>query len=176
MARETKFKEIDGVDYECRMMPATVGQKTLMRLLEVIGRPALVTIATGFGDQDSGIEKVADIGSLLLMQSLTPDSSDEVLMTLLDGVRCEDGDLNDRKVFDKHFAGKIKSLYAVAVWSVQVNYEDFFDAARSMPVFQGLIERAEKALQVLTVIMKSGISSSQGTPSTSETSSPSKQH
>lgn len=172
--RESKYKEIDGIDYECRMMPATKGQQTLIRLLEVIGRPALVTIATGFDDQDVGIEKIADVGSLLLTSALTPATSDEIIMTLLDGVRCADGDLNDRKVFDEHFAGKIKTLYSVAVWSIQVNYADFFDAARSIPVFQGLVERAGAALRVLTVVLKSGTSSSPETTSTSTTSTSSK--
>lgn len=172
--REEKNKRIDEVDYSCYMMPATKGQQTLIRLLEVIGRPALVTIATGFEDQDSSIEKIADIGSMLLMQSLTPESSDEIIMTLLDGVRCEAGDLNDRKVFDDHFAGKIKSLYAVVVWSIRVNYADFFVAARSTPVLRAMIDRAEEALKLLTAVLKSGTSSFPETPSTSETSSSSK--
>lgn len=173
--RELKWKEIDGVNYECRMMPATVAQKTLIRLGDVLGEPLVRTIASGFeGGLDSGLERVVDAGAMLLMSKLTPDSSDEIIKTLLDGVRPEgEGDLSNKKLFDEHFAGKIKTLYIVCMWSIQVNYDDFFVAARSSPALSGVLERADGALSALTAILKSGISSSAATTSTSRTSSPS---
>ena len=87
MAREIEHKEIDGVKYVCSMMPATKGHKVMIELVETIGRPALVGIATGLGNGDSTVDNVVDITSSLLMERLTPDNADRIVRIALQHTR-----------------------------------------------------------------------------------------
>ena len=181
--RETKQTNINGVGYECTMMPATVAQKTLVQLVDALGHGAVSAIAGGFGGD--GIERVADATMQILTRKLTPESTDSILMSVFNGVCTEghededlkgSGELNDRRNYDEHFAGRILTMYKVFAWSIQVNYADFFAVARSNPKLNSLSGRAEKVFSALIATIESGTSSSTGTPSTSETSNYSKQH
>lgn len=175
--RETENKEIDGIWYECQMMPATLANKTLVRLVDTLGRPAVAAIAGGFGDQS--VDTVANTVSMILTKGLTPEATDEIVMSVLKGVYTpgaenEDlsgnGELHNRENFDRHFRGRIKAMYQVVAWSIQVNYRDFFDVARSSPNIKMWRGRAEKVFSALIATLESGTSLSRETTSTSETS------
>ena len=156
MSREVELKEIDGEKYACRMMPATVAQKTLVRLTDLVGRPVMVMIAGAIRDEgETELQTIAEIGTRILFERLTDDESDFVIKSVLDGVMVEGGG-EVLKSFDEHFRGRIMHLYKVFAWSVEVNYRDFIDAALSSDLKTSVKEVATKAWQAATSTMKSG--------------------
>lgn len=165
---ETQRTEIDGVKYICEMMPATKAHKVLIELLDILGRPALVAIATGAGGKgfDAGIDVIAEVASRLLTEKLTPDSSDRIIKIALDGVKAEGvGAVNEEKIFDNHFRSRILHLYKVFAWAIRVNYMDFFNAADSNPSISGVKSLLGKVSVTLTAMMSSLDSSSSPTQS-----------
>ena len=172
MARENSNKEIDGVKYVCLGMPATKSHAVMIELLEILGRPAFVAIATGLGDGfDSGIDKVVDVATELLMHKLTPETANRVVRMMLDGVQAEGvGGFDSDKIFDEHFRGRIMHMYKVIGWSIQVNYSDFFGVARSNHTVANAVKMGGQALTLLTATLQSGLSAAEKTESTSETS------
>ena len=166
--RETEYKEIDGVRYACDMMPATKAHKTLIELTAMVGRPVIVAIAKGASGGDLGeseVDSLAEVGTALLFDRLTPDSSDQVIQNVLDGVRSEGvGNLSDRITFDQHFRGRIVHLYKVFAWAVEVNYRDFFAVASSSHLLQNLRQKAGLAALHLMQTPSSDDSSSSETP------------
>ena len=158
--------EIDGVNYICTMMPATMANKVLVELVDAVGRPALMAAATGFdGSGMSGLDTVVDVGTKMLMERVTPESADRVCKLALHGVMAEGvkGDLFEDKYFDAHFQGRILHLWKVVSWSIKVNYGDFFCAAHSNPTVSSLVSTMSSGLNTLTAILSSGDAASSET-------------
>jgi len=150
MAREIQFKEIGGVKYICEMMPATQANKTLISLTEIIGRPAVSMIAKAFTDDgDIEIDDLAGIGLASMFERFDEDVGDRMIKSVLTGVRAE-GVSDLAKEFDEHFRGRILDLYKVFAWALEVNYKDFFDAARSSALISKLSSVGVKARSLLT--------------------------
>jgi hypothetical protein len=158
--RETEFKEIDGVKYSCDMMPATKAQATLIRLVETLGRPVVVALAKGasggnFGDAE--LDDLAQVGTSILFERLTPENADRIIKDAFHGVRAEGvGEVAQDKIFDGHFKGRLMHMYRVFGWAVEVNYRDFFDAARGNRLLGSLRARVESAVSQQTSTPGSG--------------------
>ena len=137
------FKEIDGIRYACTMMPGRLANRTLTRLTLLVGRPALVMAAGAIeldkdkteDQQEKAMVHLIRIGVDQVFRGLTPEEADEVLMSLMSGVKYEGLDthldLSDPVTFDDHFRGALLRAYKVWGWALGVNYKDFIDAARS---------------------------------------------
>ena len=140
MAIEPVTSTVDETHYACEMMPATLANKTLTRLIILVGRPALAMAAGAIKakeeeDEEELIAHMIQIGVNQIFAGLTPDEAHEILIALMTGVRFQgcpvDKDLSDLDIFDDHFRGKLLTAYKVWAWSLQVNYKDFLDAALS---------------------------------------------
>lgn len=172
MSTETKFKEIDGHKYACMMMPATKSQRIFIELTQLMGHPAVAMISNAFQPKEKGaelhVEELMATGVRVMLSELDPDTSDRIIKTVFDGVKLEGvGNLDEPATFDAHFRGRVMSIYKVFAWAMEVNYQDFFDAARSSPL--GAIWSAvkQKGLSGLTATLSSGESSEDQTaPST----------
>ena len=148
--KNTKLK------YSCKMLPATVSQKTLVRLLEILGQPILLAVAKGW-EESADMDAMADAGIHALFDKLTPESSNDVIKTLIGCVRCEGEEaLTDETTYDEHFAGRILHLYKLMGWIIEVNYRDFFVDARLAPLFGGLRRMAERAETPSTLTQEFG--------------------
>ena len=140
---ETERKEIDGVKYLCTQLPATRSLALLTRLTNMLGRPMLFLLAKGMeGVADSEVEDLAESAAALLFERLEEQVVVDTVKDILAGtsfVQGSDGDGNARAhevtgpLFDEHFRGKLWTRLIPCVrWSLEVNYRDFFDAARSI--------------------------------------------
>ncbi len=169
MSRETENTEIGGQRYICTMMPATLANKTLITLVEIIGRPAATILANAFTEKDFGdidIEELAGVAMQAVFERFDGERGDAIVKALLVGVRVEgiNEELSTTAAFDKHFRGRILTLYKVFRWSVEVNYRDFFDVVRSSGLITKISSAGAKALsRVIT------------TPTSSESSSPTRE-
>ncbi len=138
---ETERIEIDGLTYICTQLPASAALKLLTRLTNILGRPMLLLLAKGIeGIGEQEVEDLAEIAASSLLERL-----DEavVLKTVLDilaktrAVMGFDDEGNPKgvsvvKTFDEHFKGKLWTrLVPLLRFSLEANYSDFFDAARS---------------------------------------------
>ena len=156
MAREVETKRIDDEKYACRMMPATKGQKVLIRLTELVGRPALVMTAGVIRSEgEVEVHDIIELGTRIIFERLTDDEADATIKDVLDGVMVENGG-EVLKNFDEHFRGRIMHLYKVFAWALEVNYRDFFDAALSSDLKETVTEVATRAWQGAISTMKSG--------------------
>ena len=145
MSREVETVSIDGEKYACRMMPATKGQKVLIRLTELVGRPALVMAAGAVrGEGDVQLHDLIEVGTRIIFERLTDEEADASIKDVLDGVMVEGGG-DVLKNFDEHFRGRILHLYKVFAWALEVNYRDFFDAALSSDLKETVQEVGTKA-------------------------------
>ncbi len=147
---EIQFQEIDSIKYVCEMMPALLASATIVRLMALVGRPALVLAAdaytsfeSGAIDDENGVANLIRLGTEQVFAGLTPEETETVLLSLLCGVKVAGiaGDLSDPVRFNAHFRGRLLSAYKVWAWSLQCNYRDFIDAARSF----GIVEKLESA-------------------------------
>jgi len=171
MAREIEYKEINNVRYICEMMPATLSTKTLIELTDVLGRPLLVSLSKGVstdgGLDELEIDDLAEVSTRLLFEKLTPDNTDRIVKSVLCGVKAEGvGDMSDSKIFDSHFRGEIMHMFRVFAWALEVNYRDFFAAARSSALLSKLKKAGKRAVIQKIATQESGTSSSTETPST----------
>ena len=157
--QDIQYKKIDGVEYICEMMPALLASSTLVRLVNMVGKPALVLAANAYSVMDASGEEGADsisfpdvirLGVEQVFAGLSPNEAEIVLLALMSGVRCKVGessaDLNSKDVFNEHFRGRLLSAYKVWAWSLQCNYRDFIDAARSSGIVATLKSKGEAAL------------------------------
>lgn len=166
MARDTQFKEISGDKYVCQMMPATLANKTLITLVEIVGRPAATILADAFtakkdiGDLD--VQELLNVAMQAVFERFDGDRGDAIVKAVLEGVLVEGkGPVNE--CFDDHFRGRILTLYKVFRWAIEVNYKDFFDAVRSSALITNISSVGAKALSRLTM-----------TPTSTDSSSPTK--
>jgi hypothetical protein len=172
MSRETQFKEIGGDKYACHMMPATIANKTLIELVDVVGRPAATILANAFTAKDIGdldVEELVSVAMQAVFQRMDGDRGDALMKAILNGVVVE-GKGDVVKNFDDHFRGRILTLYKVFRWAVEVNYQDFFDAVRSSALITKISSVGAKAYSQLTTTRTSTDSSSPAKASTSPTS------
>lgn len=162
MSRETQFKEISGDKYACSMMPATLANKTLITLIDVVGRPATTILANAFTAKDVGdldVEELIGVAMTAVFERMDGDRGDALVKAVLTGVTVESkGDVV--KIFDEHFRGQILTLYKVFRWAIEVNYQDFFDAVRSSALITKISSAGAKAHNRLTTILTSTDSSS----------------
>lgn len=175
MARETEFTEIDEQKYSCSMMPGTKGNKTLVELIDMVGRPVVVMASNALRQTkpngkdptmgielgiDSNLSDLVQLGTHLLFERLTPEQADATIKAVLDGVSAEGvGDLKKKEIFDEHFRGRIWHLWKVFAWSLEVNYRDFFEGLRSNMTIQRWILAGSKVWGPQTSTSKSGESS-----------------
>lgn len=165
MSRETQFAEIGGDKYVCTMMPATLANKTLITLVDVIGRPATTILANAFTAKDIGdldVEELIGVAMQAVFERVDGDRGDALIKAVLNGVQVE-GKGEVVKVFDDHFRGRILTLYQVFRWAIEVNYQDFFDAVRSSALITKISSAGAKAYHQLTM-----------TPTSTDSSSPAK--
>lgn len=162
MSRDTQFKEISGDRYACSMMPATLANKTLITLVDVIGRPATTILANAFTAKDVGdldVEELIGVAMTAVFERMDGERGDALIKAVLTGVVVE-GKGDVVKMFDEHFRGRILTLYKVFRWAIEVNYKDFFDAVRSSALITKISSVGAKAYSRLTTIPKSSDSSS----------------
>lgn len=154
--RELEKKEIDGVKYACQMMPATVANTTLKRLLELTAAPTLV-LASGAWSQDKGKVPTpnhgiapADLADLtekavtLLFDRIPGEELNNLCRDVFNGLTCNEVGKVDENI-DDHFRGRLLHMYKVFVWCIEVNYRDFFDAGRSLGILSWIVAMAKKA-------------------------------
>lgn len=169
MSRDTAFKEIGGEKYACTMMPATLANKTLIELVEVVGRPAATVLANAFTAKkdvaDLDVDELVRVAMQAVFERMDGERGDALVKAVLDGVTVEKkGDVV--KMFDEHFRGRILTLYKVFGWAIEVNYQDFFDAVRSSALITKISSVGAKAYSQLTTIPKSSDLSSPAKAST----------
>lgn len=189
MAIKPEYKEVNGVKYACTMMPALTSNTVLTKLVAMVGRPSLVLAAGAVQMSEDNEEaksrlneiyaNLVEIGINQVFAELTPDQSNEVMLLMMKGVRfdgCPQGkDLSDPDLFDEHFRGRLFDAYQVWAWALTVNYQAFFDFARSTDTLSRLKAVGTKVLSGLTLTQKSQESAAQTKESTDNSTTSSKQ-
>lgn len=159
--RETQYKEIDGHRYSCTMMPVRKAHQTWVELVAVLGQPVVSAIGRASQDQDQQVQELISSAASMALMNIDAEVADRLLASLFDGVRADgigEWEPWDAK-FDAHFRGKVFSMYKVWAWSLQVNYQDFLDAARGLGLNE-MLETGKSALKDhLTSTQESGESS-----------------
>ncbi len=122
-------KEIDGLTYTSVQFPAMYGFGLLARLAKSIG-PALASLSDVNPDTD-----LADVGPSLrnALGSLDPDEAQRLVLEILkctsvlltDATGGRRIEFTDRVKIDEVFSGRLKTLFKVIGFALQVNFSDF---------------------------------------------------
>ncbi len=134
--RETETKEIDGCTYACTMMSIRQANRTWMEMCAVLGEPVVRGLARAVRDPDQQVKELILSAMSAALMNLTEEIHERLIAAVFNGVRADKvGELKawDSK-FEDHFHGRLFTMYKVWTWSVQVNYQDFLDAAQSLNV------------------------------------------
>ena len=140
--RKPEFKEIDGKKYRCDMMKVMAAHETLISLCATLGEPVVKGIVAGMDDMEGDATSLIMAAISAAMRNLDGPVSRELIESVYQGVYyVGDGkeDLGfEMKVgddqFDDHFHGRVLTMYKVWLWSMQVNYKDFLDAAQALGI------------------------------------------
>jgi hypothetical protein len=168
MAREIKIKEIDGHRYRCDMMPIRLSHQTLISLCSTLGEPVVKAILSGMDDDDGDVVGLLMGAIVVAMRNLDGPVSDQLIESLFQGMQ-EVGDGKEDigfplvawdDKFNDHFHGRPLTMYKVWVWSMQVNYKDFLDAAQALGVGKAKDLGTKALTSLLTPTSASGPSSS----------------
>lgn len=138
--RKSEDKIIDGFKYKCKMMGIRESHQTFLSLCSSIGEPAVKAIAAGSEDMDGDVIRLITMAITAAVQNLEGAVGDRLISSVFNGVDYV-GDGGDDlgfsmvawdKDFEKHFHGRLFSLYKVWAWSVEVNYRDFLDGVQAL--------------------------------------------
>lgn len=132
-------KEIDGHLYSCRMMTVRAAHNTFLSLCSTLGGPVVEVLARGSDDGDGDeIEKLIMGAISVAVQNLEGEVGEKLLKSVFTGVtfvgegptgfELKPWDAN----FERHFTGRLFSVYKVWAWAIQVNYKDFLDGAQTL--------------------------------------------
>jgi hypothetical protein len=143
MALEPKSKTIDGIRFVVTPFPAREANRILITLTSYFGRP-MASLAALFLRGDGSAPPDADGDELptaaidalgdavrMLFQELDEDKAD-ALVTRLTSRTTANGQPIADAVFDVMFMGRLKLLYRVLAFVLEVNYGDFFDGADAL--------------------------------------------
>lgn len=128
---EPKTKEIDGISFTVRQLPAMKSLRMLNRLTRTIG-PALTALgATGGLSLDSVGEALAKLGDKLSdaeAESIARELLSDATFQPADG--SPGGELLPR--IDLALQGKPETLLKLLAFALEANYGNFFDALRGL--------------------------------------------
>jgi hypothetical protein len=125
---ETQTKNIDGEEWELSQLTAFRGLRLLTRIGAAAG-PALSKL----GAMMSGGEiDLALAGELIegLFQKLNEDEITHFVKEMLFGGGLKMNNVLVEKPFDTLMAGKTMTIFKLLFWGFEVNYGDFFAAAK----------------------------------------------
>lgn len=123
---KTKTKTIEGNEYSCTQMTTTKSVRTLKRLVKLMGEPIVIFMATGSGDDND--TSTVDAASMFMLR-MDDEDLVELIKTMLEGVTCGTEEVVGD--FDVRFAGELNLMFKVVTFVVEVNWQDFIDAAKS---------------------------------------------
>lgn len=130
-------KQINGVTYEVKMLPATRGQKLLVRLGQMIG-PAMAELTRD--GLDAELEGSAFMAAVTALFAHADEHRVDSALKELAEVTLADG-RPLKSIYDVHFAGRMGALARWAAFALQAQYSDFFDDLASALDGAGLSER-----------------------------------
>ncbi len=120
--REEKTKQIGASTYMVRQLPATQAQRLFVRLSKLVG-PAIAELT---GNGKAGIKTAAVHVFAQLNESDVEDITKQMAkMSEADGKPLH-------LIFDHHFTGKHAELWQWLLFSLEVQYQDFFDVLRGL--------------------------------------------
>jgi hypothetical protein len=133
---QTDHKEttIDGVRYRMRPLPPMVAMHLLRRFFQILG-PSLGATVDSLGGNLSEIlnsQKDIKIGSVIggAVERLSGDDLDWAISTLskqCDVVKGPNETPRLADIFDVHFQGRVRHLFAWLTWAAKGQFADFFD-------------------------------------------------
>lgn len=132
MSIETKTRTIDGIDYRVTQLGAKQGRAIMVRLLQVVA-PTLSKLSGANITKIEDIE-LSQIGPAL--EALVAHANEEVLGELCSAFASRSSFRDGQnwpeldRHFDMHFGGAYLRMFKWLVFSIEVNYADFFDAFR----------------------------------------------
>lgn len=118
---ETKEKIIGDSTYAVTQMPAMRAIKLQARLLKLVGPSLAAMIVSDPENPDSCLPMAVG----LLADKLNPDDFENLVITLLQGVRKDGVEISKDKA-NLDFAGKLNELYLVLQFVLEANFSDFF--------------------------------------------------
>lgn len=129
------FKEIDGVTYQCRKLPALRGYGLTIELARHLGGP-LVTLLAGATDGKTDEWTIIQYVLRHGLDGLYPEAATSLMLRLMEAVTVAGSDkhLGDETRFNLHFDQQPNGfLTAIEVWmwALEVNFKGFFAVARS---------------------------------------------
>ena len=165
--RETETKEIDGCTYTCTMMSVRQANRTWIELCAVLGEPVVRGLARASADADQQVQDLIMAAISAALRNLSEEVHERLVEAVFDGVRADGvGELKAwEPKFESQFRGRLLTMYKVWAWSVQVNYQDFLDAAQSLGLGEVVslgkeaIGKAQESLDPQTSTGESGESS-----------------
>jgi hypothetical protein len=135
--RQTKDVEIDGRIYTLTQLPATVGRKTFIGLMNASSD--LITLSVA-GKSGGGGFTAKDLVSALLKVA-NDDLLDGLCKLFGEHTRLRGASENDRPLlidlaFDNHFAGRYGTMLLWLAECLLFNYPDFLDEKKSEGLFR----------------------------------------
>jgi hypothetical protein len=127
MALEQKTKEINGVKYLVTTMDGLRALKTQTKIIKILGPSLFEMIASGAVGKD-GLDpkKISKLLSAIvpLLSSFDDEAVNDLVLSLFDkGIFTEDKEGNPTKLdFEVHFTGRIKDVWSVAAFILEVNF------------------------------------------------------
>ena len=136
--RKPETKEIDGHKYLCTMMSVRQAHQTFLSLCATLGGPVVEAIAKGSDDLDGDATRLITAAISAAVQNLEGEVGDRLIESVFKGVAFVGKDATGFELkpwdddFERHFHGRIFTMYKVWAWSVEVNYRDFLDGAQAL--------------------------------------------
>lgn len=135
---ETFEKQINNSTYMVTQLPARRALKLQAKLLKLLGPAAseiFIAAAKDIYSADSAIPQAIR----LLVNELDDKTFDTFVMEMLQGVRKDGMELNEKTV-DLEFAGKLNELFLVLQYVLEVNFGDFFQEGG---ILKALLQKEE---------------------------------
>jgi len=127
---KVETREIDGATYTVTQLDAWRAMRLMARIGNIVG-PALAKAAEAGDDaEDMPLDKVAEVISALTAK-LTPDELEGITKEMLHNVLKDDRNISGKN-FGLEMAGQMTTVFKLLAFAFEVNYGDFFDAARAM--------------------------------------------
>jgi len=127
-------KDIDGILYTTKVLPASDGLSTMARLISMLGDAVVgLFFATDAGERDELMKDNQLIASLMTSVATSAAESESggmtVLRDMLKTTKCDKISIGTTEVpgsvydhFDDHFAARYKHLLEVCMWVGTVNF------------------------------------------------------
>lgn len=131
MALQTERKSIDGLEVTTTQLPSMRALALSTRLLKVVA-PAMahaggLSMASDIADLAPALAALAGQLEPELVQSLTRELLAFTTVEMSGKVM----QLSTEEAINLAFAGRLMTLFKVLAFSLKVNFENFFDAARA---------------------------------------------